>query len=97
MNDDDKLFNIGWCSLVVAAMLAAVLQVAYRIQRTEIQIIHKQIIDTQQIIAKEKTKFASMIRFEILGNIIKEKLPKSETINFNKSVDINNLPIRKQK
>ncbi len=97
MNDDDKLFNIGWCSLIVAAMLAAVLQVAYRVQRTEIDMVHKQIVDTQQMVAKEKTKFSSMLRFEILGNIIKEKSPKSEVINFNKSVEIENLPNKKQK
>lgn len=94
MGDDEKMFQIGIWMLGAVVLLTVGLQVCYRTQNRARNRVHAEIVRTQQAIAVAQANFASYVRPEILRNLVVSIAPKSEVISFNKSVSINELPIR---
>lgn len=94
MNEDEKMFRIGWAMLVLMVIVTVALQVCYRTQNAERKRVRAQIVRTQQDIAVAQANFASQVRPESLRNLVSGVVPRAETISFNKSVDIRNLPDR---
>lgn len=95
MNDDEKMFQIGVWSLCVVLFLTVLLQVAFRTQDRQLRSVRNDIVKTQQEIAMKQTKFASLISLENLRNVVSMVLPKTETVNYAKSVDVYELKDRK--
>lgn len=95
MNEDEKMLQIGIWSVIIMAVLVVILQVCYRTQNRVLNHIRADIIQTKQNIAVAETDFAAYVRPEILGSVVKLINPKSETVGFQKSVTINELPERK--
>ena len=94
MGDDEKMFQIGIWMLGAVVLLTVGLQVCYRTQHRARNRVHADIVRTQQEIAAAQANFASYVRPEILRNLVISISPKAEVISFNKSVSINELPIR---
>lgn len=94
MQDEEKMFQIGVWSLGAVLLATVMLQVGFRTQNRQINRVHKQIVQTQQQIAVAEAGFASYVRPEILRNLVTSIEPKSETISFNKAIDVYNLPAK---
>lgn len=94
MHDDEKMFHIGAWSIGVVMMLSVTLQVGFRTQSRQINRVRRDIVQTQQKIAVAEANFASLVRPEVLRNMVVSILPKVEGISFQKSVTIDDLPNR---
>ena len=94
MNDDEKMFQIGVWSLGIVLLLTVTLQVSFRTQGRQINRVRREIVQTQQQIAVSQANFASYVRPEILRNMVVTIAPKSEVVSFQKSVEIDKLPVR---
>ena len=94
MHDDEKMFHIGAWSIGVVMMLSVTLQVGFRTQNRQINRVRRDIVETQQKIAVAEANFASLVRPEVLRNMVVSILPKVEGISFQKSVTIDDLPNR---
>jgi len=94
MGDDEKMFHIGMWAFGGVLALTIVLQVCYRTQNKARDRVHRETVETQQKIAELTANFASFVRPEILRNLVVSIYPKSEVISFNKSVAIDELPMR---
>ncbi len=94
LSEDEKMFQIGLWSLGVVLLLTSSLQVCYRTQNRARNRIRAEIVHIQQEYAANQANFASYVRPEILRNLVVSIAPKSEVISFNKSVAIEQLPMR---
>lgn len=94
MHDDEKMFHIGAWSIGIVMMLSVTLQVGFRTQNRQINRVRRDIVETQQKIAVAEANFASLVRPEVLRNMVVSILPKVEGISFQKSVIIDDLPNR---
>lgn len=94
MHDDEKMFHIGAWSIGIVMMLSVTLQVGFRTQNRQINRVRRDIVETQQKIAVAEANFASLVRPEVLRNMVVSILPKVEGIGFQKSVTIDDLPNR---
>lgn len=94
MGEDEKMFQIGIWSLGAVVLLTVGLQVCYRTQNRARNHVRAEIVRTQQETAVAQANFASYVRPEILRNLVVSIAPKSEVVSFNKSVAIDELPIR---
>ena len=92
MNEDEKMFRIGVVMVVIMVAINVALQVCYRAQNSEQKRVRRNIVQTQQEIAVAQAKFASLVRPESLRNLVSGAVPHAETISFNKSVEIKDLP-----
>lgn len=95
MNEDEKMFKIGVGALVVVFVLMVLLQVCYRTQNRVLNHVRRDIVQTKQAIAVAETDFAAYLRPEVLGSIVKLVSPNVETVGFQKSVALSDLPERK--
>ena len=94
MNEDEQMFRIGSVMLILMIIVTVALQVCYRTQNTESKRVRAQIVQTQQDIAVAQANFASQVRPESLRNLVSGVVPRAETISFNKSIDIKDIPNR---
>jgi hypothetical protein len=94
MHDDEKMFHIGIWVLGAVLLFSVMLQVAFRTQARQINRVRRDIIETQQKIAVAEANFAALVRPEVLRNMVVSISPKVEPISFNKSVSVNELPIK---
>ncbi len=97
MNDDEKMFQIGVWSLGAVLLLTVGLQVCYRTQNRARARVHAETVQTQQEYAARQANFASYVRPEILRNLVTTINPKAVVIGYNKSVAIDELPVRPEK
>ncbi len=95
MNEDEKMFHIGIGAFMIMVVLTVMLQVCYRTQNRVLNHVRADIVQKKQSIAVAETDFAAYLRPEILGSVVKLINPKSETVGFQKSISINELPERK--
>lgn len=94
MQDDEKMLQFGVWAIGVVLLATVVLQVAFRTQNRQINRVRRQIVETQQQIAVAEAGFASLVRPEVLRNMVVSITPKAEVISFNKSVSVNELAIK---
>ncbi len=90
-NEDDVMFNWGIGMAVAVAMLTVILQVCFREQDKSRVRVRRDIVATQQEIARASAAFASYVRPEILRNAVMTVYPKSTSVGFNKTISINEL------
>ena len=95
MNEEEKMFKIGVCSLVGVVFLIVGLQVCYRTQHKSLKFTYEETVKTQQQIAVEQAKFESMTNSEYLLGMLTTVNPHVEIIGFRKYVEIDDLPSRK--
>lgn len=95
MSDDEKMLKIGLTAFFVVLIMTMVLQVCYRTQYRQINLVRKQIVQTQQDIAVAEAQFASFVRPEILRNMVLAVTPKAEVVSFQKSIAIQDVPDKK--
>ena len=95
MSDDEKMLKIGLTAFFVVLIMTMVLQVCYRTQYRQINLVRKQIVQTQQDIAVAEAQFASFVRPEILRNMVLAVTPKAEVVSFQKSIAIRDIPDKK--
>lgn len=94
MNEEDKMFNLGLWVIGFVFLLTAALQVCYRTNDRMRNNVHSKIVKIQQEIAENTTQFSSYVRPEVLRNLVSTVHPKSEVISYNKTISINDLPIK---
>lgn len=94
MGDDEKMFQIGAWAFGIVLFLSVVLQVSYRTQDRQLNRVRRDIVQIQQKVAMAEASFASYVRPEILRNMVVTIAPKSEVVSFQKSVEIDKLPVR---
>ncbi len=94
MHDDEKMFHIGIWSLGIVVLVSVTLQVCFRTQNRQINRVRRDIIATQQKIAVAQANFASLVRPEVLRNMVVSVLPKVEGVGFQKAVTVDELPNR---
>ena len=94
MQDDEKMLQFGIWGIGCVLLATVVLQVAFRTQNRQINRVRRQIVETQQQIAVAEAGFASLVRPEVLRNMVVGIAPKVEPISFNKSVSVNELAIK---
>lgn len=94
MRDDEKMLHIGVWSLGAVLMISVMLQVCFRTQNRQINRVRRDIVETQQKIAVAQANFSSLVRPEVLRNMVVSILPKVEGIGFQKSVAVDELKNR---
>lgn len=94
MNEDEKMFQIGLWSIMGVLMLTVALQVCYRTQNRALAHVRRDTVQTQQQIAAAKANFASYVRPEVLRNIVTGVFPNADVVGFQKTVTIDQLPLR---
>lgn len=94
MNEEEKMFQIGLWSMLGMFMLAVMLQVCYRTQDRALRQVRDDAVQVQQQIAAATANFASYVRPEVLGNIVSGVFPRAEVVGFQKTVSIDQLPLR---
>lgn len=95
MNDEEKMYHIGWWILGTAVFLTVVLQVLYRSQNSARNYVRAEIVRVQQDTADAITKFEGLKRPEILRNLVGLVVPDATAIGFGKHISIDDLPERK--
>ncbi|MBP9999255.1 MAG: hypothetical protein KBT14_00990 [Proteobacteria bacterium] len=95
MNEEQKMFKIGVCSLVGVVFLIVGLQVCYRTQHKALKFTYEETVKTQQQIALEQSRFESMTNSEYLLGMVTTVNPRVEIIGFRKYIEIEDLPLRK--
>lgn len=91
MGEDINMFRIGICVMGAVFVLTVVLQVCYRTQNRALDRARRDIVRTQQEIARAQANFASYVRPEILRSMVVTIAPKAEVISFNKTVTMADL------
>jgi hypothetical protein len=94
MNEDKKMLHWGLVLTGAVLMLTAGLQVCYRVQDKTRARVRADIVKTQQEASMAAANFASFVRPEILRNLVTSVYPKAGVVSFNKSVAIDELPVR---
>ena len=95
MNEDEKLYRIGWWLLGAALVITVLLQVCYRTQNSVLKTVRAEIVTTNQKIAVAETKFAEYVLPNSLRDRVTIAVPRAETIGFHKNVTIGELADRK--
>jgi hypothetical protein len=93
MQDDEKMFNIGWISLVVVVGLVAFLQVCYREQNKNIRDVRNEIENTKHELEIAETKFSTLSSSDSLRNSVTGINPKATVVSFSKTVHIDEIPM----
>lgn len=94
MNEDGKMFQIGFWMMLGVFMLMVALQVCYRTQNRALARVRRDNVQVQQQIAAATANFASYVRPEVLRNIVTGVFPRAEVVGFQKTVTIDQLPLR---
>lgn len=94
MNEDGKMFQIGFWMMLGVVMLMVALQVCYRTQNRALARVRRDNVQVQQQIAAATANFASYVRPEVLRNIVTGVFPRAEVVGFQKTVTIDQLPLR---
>ena len=94
MNEDEKMFQIGLWAMLGVLLLTVMLQVCYRVQNRALARVRHDTVQTQQQIAAATANFASYVRPEVLRNMVTGVFPKAEVVGFQKTVTIDQLPLR---
>lgn len=95
MNEDEKLYRIGWWMIGVAVVVTVLLQVCYRTQNRVLKTVRADIVTTNQKIAVAETKFAEYVLPNALRDRVTTSVPRAETIGFHKNITIGELADRK--
>ncbi len=95
MNEDEKLYRIGWGLLGAALIITVLLQVCYRTQNRVLKRVRAEIVTTNQKIAVAETKFAEYVLPNSLRDRVTTSVPRAETIGFHKNITIGELADRK--
>ncbi len=93
MQDDEKMFNIGWISLVVVVGLVAFLQVCYREQNRNVRNVRNEIENTKHELEIAETKFSTLSSSDSLRNSVTGINPKATVVSFSKTVHIDEIPM----
>jgi len=93
MRDDEKMFQLGLGLMVIAFLVMAVFQVAFRTQERQRARVKSQIVRTQQEHAQKSAELSGLIRPENLRVMVAEMFPRFETIGFRKNINVNDIPI----
>ena len=93
MQDDEKMFNIGWISLVIVVGLVAFLQVCYREQNKNIRDVRNEIENTKHELEIAETKFSTLSSSDSLRNSVTGINPKATVVSFSKTVHIDEIPM----
>lgn len=93
MQDDEKMFNIGWISLVVVVGFVAFLQVCYREQNKNIRNVRNEIENTKHELEIAETKFSTLSSSDSLRNSVTGINPKATVVSFSKTVHIDEIPM----
>ncbi|MCL2758224.1 MAG: hypothetical protein FWE64_02785 [Alphaproteobacteria bacterium] len=94
MREDEKMFQLGLGLLIVAFIMIAAFQVAFRIQEKDRARTKTAIIRTQQEYAQKRAYFSGLLRPENLRGIVSMAFPRFETIGFGKNINIGEIPLR---
>ena len=94
MSEEEKMFQIGLWSMLGVLMLTVMLQVCYRTQNRALRSVRNDAVHVQQQIASASANFASYVRPEVLRNTVTGVFPRAEVVGFQKTVSIDQLPMR---
>ena len=86
MDDENKMLHWGWGMLVAVAALSAVLQVAYRTQDKARAKARAEIVRIQQKTAEAEAGFSSLVRPEVLRNVVSGMYPDFVPMGFGKTI-----------
>jgi len=91
MDEERKMFIWGLWSAIFVFLLTAALQVCFRTNDKMRAHVRANIVKTQQEIAENSADFSAYVRPEVLRNSVFSIYPKSESISFNKTININEI------
>jgi len=94
MSDDDKMFHIGFISIITVAVLIIMLLIGFRTQERQLRRVNTEIVRTQQSIAQNNIVLAGLVRSENLRGIVIGMFPQFETIGFRRNINVNEIPLR---
>lgn len=95
MNEDEKMYRIGWWMLGAAVVMIVMLQVCYRTQNRVLNRVRADVLAANRQIAIDETKFAEYVLPNTLRDRVTTNMPRAETIGFHKNVSIDELTDRK--
>lgn len=93
MQDDEKMFNIGWITLVAVFCLTAFLQVCYREQNKNMRDVRNAIENTKHELEIAETKFSTLSSSDSLRNSVIGINSKATVVSFSKTVHIDEIPM----
>ncbi len=93
MRDDEKMYNIGWAMLIGIGFIISFLQVAYRVQNTNLDEVRRNMENTRHEYDIAKTRFSALSSADSLRGSVIGVNPKAETVSFSKTVHIDSIPM----
>lgn len=96
MRDDEKMFNIGAWMLAGVVFLIMFLQVCYRVQNSNLSSVRNALENTKHEYDLAGTSFSALSSAESLRNSVVGMNPKSETVSFSKTINIEDIPMVEQ-
>lgn len=93
MQDDERLFNIGWVLVFTLSLMTAFLQVCYREQNKNLNTVRKELINVRQQYESAEVKFSALSSADSLRNSVIETNQKAEVVSFSKTINIENIPM----
>lgn len=96
MQDDEKMFNVGWVAVAVVFCLTAFLQVCCREQNRSFRNVKSEIENTQHELEIAETKFSTLSASDSLRNSVVGINPKATVVSFSKTVHIDEIPMEQE-
>lgn len=93
MRDDEKMYSIGWTMLIGIGFIISFLQVAYRVQNSNLNDVRREMDNTRHEYDIAKTKFSALTSADSLRGSVVGVKPKAETVSFSKTVHIDDIPM----
>ena len=93
MQDDEKMFNIGWITLVAVFCLTAFLQVCYREQNNNLKSVRRAMANVRHEYSVAQTRFSALSSADSLRSSVIGSNPNAEIVAYSKTVHINDIPM----
>ena len=93
MRDDEKMYSLGWTMLIGIGFIIAFLQVAYRVQNSNLDDVRRKMDNTRHEYDIAKTKFSALSSSDSLRGSVVGVNPRAETVSFSKTVHVDNIPM----
>ncbi|MCQ2562222.1 MAG: hypothetical protein MJ158_01225 [Alphaproteobacteria bacterium] len=93
MREDDKMWCIGLMSLILVFVLSSFIQVCHRIQNKTLSDIHAEREIVRRDYSKADELYTQYSSAEYLRTAIINRNPKAEHVNFEKKINIKDIPI----
>jgi hypothetical protein len=91
MRDGELVFNFGFASLIIMAIVTAAFFVAFSSDENNLKKKNKTIVSLEQDLANATVKFSSLVQPEVLRPIVATVYPKYKPIGTGQTISLESM------